>query len=74
MVDPDSRLGGTNFICFAVSHVNFFIGGSKSIAKLDEGHGRIFPRIRHCLQQYLKSGYSRKICLKMLRICQIIHW
>ena len=37
MADPDIRHEG-NLMCSPVSHVNFFVGGSrKAIAKLDEG-------------------------------------
>src|SRR6218665_1012413 len=58
MADPNIRLGatscggsrhsakgGADLICFSVFHVYFFIGGGtpKSIAKLDGGHGRMFP-------------------------------
>jgi len=39
VADPDIRLGWGNLICFSVSHVNFFGGGPKSIAKLDGCHG-----------------------------------
>jgi len=46
VADPDIRLGGGQFNMFPVSQVYFFLGGKpKSIAKLDGGHGRIFPSL-----------------------------
>ena|SRR6218665_2704580 len=42
---------GRNLICFPVSHVYIFVGGSNvhSQTGCHGGHGRISPRIRHCL-------------------------
>src|SRR6218665_1794455 len=50
-----------NLICFLVSHVYFFIGGEKPTAKLDRGHGRIFPPLDPPLGQTRPPGALCKI-------------
>ena len=43
MADTDIRLGGQFDLFLSISHLFFCWRVPKSIAKLDGGHGRIFP-------------------------------